>query len=179
MTNGEPGRIYWSAAGQRFYQEGRRGAVARRDALGALRIDAQGRIRDQLGRFVPDAALAPPPRQIRRFINYDEQGRPFVTASIRETLTTREAYADSLLASNQQLTVRTVVRTPDGRAFVTYTSSRLGGRINMDRLDEQADRVAAGDLYGRGYSVATPSVGNITVRRDYLIQEITTQRGLQ
>lgn len=175
MTNGEPGRIYWSKGGQRFYQEGRRGAVGREQAIGHLSRDARGRLRDEKQQFVPDASIATPQSRVRRFVGHDAQGRPFITSEFRDRLTTREAYADSKLPANQMLVVRTVIHTPDGKVRVSYSSSAKGARINADRLDDLANKRTAGQLRGKGYEISTGDIGKYTLKRDYILRTVNVR----
>lgn len=176
MTNGTPGRVYWSAEGRRFYQEGRRGSVGREEAVSHLSRDKQGRLRDQRGRFVPDKSIRTPEVRSRRFIGHDQDGRPFVSAEFRDRLTTRDAHHQTRLPGNQMLVIRTVVKTPDGKIHVSYTSSTLGSRINIERLEALADKRAAGQLRGKGYAIGTNAIGNSTLRRDYITRTVTTRR---
>jgi hypothetical protein len=143
----EPGKIFWSALSQRFYQEGRRGAVSREEALRAATWnEAAGRFTDQRKQFIPMAVAAPPAVQERQLIAHDAENRPFLSTLIR-TETVSETAAGSLrLAGNQEMIVRDIVTLPDGTVITVYTSTTIGSKMSKKTLDEMADRRVAGKI---------------------------------
>jgi hypothetical protein len=149
----EPGKIFWSASAQRFYQEGRRGSVSREEAFRAATWnEAAGRFLDQRKQFIPMAVAAPPAVQERQLIAHDAENRPFLSTLIR-TETVSETAAGSLrLAGNQEMIVRDIVTLPDGQVITVYTSTTIGSRMSKATLDDMADRRVAGkvqELTGR------------------------------
>lgn len=172
MTNG-PGKVYWSSLANRFYQEGRRGAVSRENAVPTLRFNRETRIwHDQRDGAVPNKALGLPDRLVRRFLAHDKQGRPFVSTEFVDKITTRPSVEGTQQPGNQMVVIRTVVRTPDGKAHVSYTSSKLGARINMNNLEKLANKRAAGQLRGKGYDIATNEIENKTITREYITRTV-------
>jgi hypothetical protein len=177
MTNGSEGQVYWSSRAQRFYQEGRRGAVSREQAARFLEYDAEaGRYRDPRGRFVPADLLGPPVSARHQFVTRDDQGRPFIRAEFNDRLIDRTAAVQERLGSNQMVQVRIVVRTPDNKVHVSYVTSKLGGRPNIQDLELAATRKARADLVNKGYDLTTNDVNNSTVRTDYIRRNVEVRR---
>ena len=143
----EPGKIFWSASAQRFYQEGRRGSVSREEAFRAARYnEVSGRFIDQKGQFIPMAVAAPPVVQERQLIAHDAENRPFLSTIIR-TETISEALAGTYkLSSTQEMIVRDIVTLPDGKVITVYTSTTIGSKMSKKTLDEMADRRVAGKI---------------------------------
>lgn len=172
-----PGEIYWSPRAKRFYQQGRRGAVSNEKGLPTLRYDSQrGQWRDQRGRFVPDTVLAPVVKRVHRFTARDEQNRPFISTEFHDRLTSRQQVTRQALKGNQQVVVRTVVKGPDGRLHITYTTSKLGERININALDDKANRHASANLRSKGMDISTPAVEGATVSRSYHKRTVNVRR---
>lgn len=143
----EPGKIFWSALADRFYQEGRRGSVSREEALRVATWNkAAGRFLDQRNQFIPMAVAAPPAVQERQLIAHDAENRPFLSTLIR-TETVSDTAAGSLrLAGNQELLVRDIVTLPDGTVITVYTSTTLGSKMSKKALDDMADNRVAGKI---------------------------------
>lgn len=177
MTNGSEGQVYWSSRAGRFYQEGRRGAVSREQAARFLEYDAEvGRYRDARGRFVPIDQIGPPVSARHQFITRDAQGRPFIRAEFNDRLIDRDQAVQGRLASNQMVQIRVVVRTADNKVHVSYVTSKLGGRPNIQDLELAAARKARADLVNKGYQITTNDVSQRTVRSDYIRRTVEVRK---
>lgn len=141
----EPGRIFWSGRAQRFYQEGRRGAVSATEAADYLRYNpGASRFVDQRNQFVPNVSVAPRPVKVTQILGRDEAGQAFLRTEIQHQ-TISENVARSVLNArqvqmNEQIVVRDVITDGKGNIFTVETSTVLGGRTTIDKLVEQADR---------------------------------------
>lgn len=171
-----PGRVTYSRRSGRFYQEGRRGALSREAATPFLEYDREAdRWRDQRGGFVPEAQLGPPETKVQRFIRHDEEGRPFLQSSLTYRRIERSEAVQERLQGNQQITIRTVVTTEDGKTWVDEVSSKLGGRPDITDLEALASRKMRAKLVDEGYTVTTHDVDRLTKRRDYQRRTISVR----
>jgi hypothetical protein len=170
---GQRGEIYWSPRAQRFYETGRRGAVSREQAIPSLSYDQEiNRFRDTRGRLVPDRVLGAVPVDVTRFTARDAQGRSFISTEFVDRVVSRENAVRRVLAGNEQVVIRTVVRTPDGKVFTTVVSSKLGRSVDMEYLEQQANKRASAEARNRGYDISTPEVSQSTVTRDVIVRKV-------
>jgi len=173
MTQPPEGRIYWSARARRFYQEGRAGAVSHFNAIPTLTLrEGEATWRDQSGRFVERRAVLEAQPFTIRFTGRDAQGRPFLATEFVDRPVGQSEIAGRQLASNQQVVVRTVIVTPDGVTHVSTTSSLKGTRVDLDFLNDQANKKAADELMTKGYPIRTNDVGTYTKARTYAVRDI-------
>jgi len=169
----QPGAVFWSPRAQRFYQEGRRGALSREKAVDFLEYNPDKvAFVDQRGRSVPDKVLGPVASKVTPFVARDNQGRPFLSAQFVDRLITRSEASQFSPESNQQVMVRIVVKTADNKAHVFSASSSIGRRPNMEDLTIRANSRAAGGLREKGYEIPTHKIGEMTVRRDYIVRTV-------
>jgi len=172
-----PGAVFWSPLAQRFYQEGRRGALSGEKAIERLEFNpAKKAFVDERGRSVPDKVLQAVERRVTSFLARDAKGRPFMASQFVDKKITRSQASQLSPNSNQQVMVRVVVRTADGKAHVFYTSSSLGRRPNMEDLTLKANARAAGGLREKGYKIPTNKIGEMTLIREYIIRTVRVIR---
>lgn len=169
MTNGL-GEVYWSERAQRYYQTGRRGALSNERGLRTLLWDEEAaRFRDRRGRLVPERALSVPLTRTQQFIGNDAEGRPFIKTVISDRTLSELDARTTQLAGNEQMLVRITVRLPNGTVRTFYTSSFLGGRVNLAQLEAQAKRNARGQLEREeGLDLDTPTIAGGTFKVDYV-----------
>jgi hypothetical protein len=172
----EPGEIYYSPRADRFYQEGRRGAVSREAATPSLRYDPdEGRFRDQRGRLIDNALLNPAERRVQRISGLDAQGRPFIRTVMTDERLAEAAARNLRLAGNEQVIVRVVARLPDGRAVVGEASSKLGRTPDLAALEEQAKRNARWNAGLAGAEIDTPTIAGGTVNVSYVKRKVAVE----
>ena len=150
----EPGRVYWSAAAKRFYQEGRVGAVSAKEAASFLHYnEPSARFTDQRGQFVPSNSVLPPSTSTRFLTRHDAAGRAFLSTEISyETI--RDDLAKTLLKArqvqnNQQVIVWDVLTDGRGNTYTVETSTVLGGKVTYESLIETANKRDRGTLFGK------------------------------
>lgn len=173
------GDIYYSPRAKRFYQEGRRGAVSRDFGVRSLRYDPESDIFvDSRGRTIDKSLLGTETRSTQRFTAQDESGRVFVSAETRSRAISEQQAKAIRLNSNQDITVRTVVTTPDGRTHVFTRSYGFGKNIDPAEAKELAAKQARAALLntkgadGKNYQLSTPTVKNRTVRQDFYVRTV-------
>jgi len=147
-----PGKVFWSAKARNFYQEGRRGAISREAAAQHVKYnEASGRFIDERGRFVPNRTFEPLARKLTTYVSRDKEGSPFLsTVSREETISStlaKELLSTRQVRNNEQIVVTDVWTDGKGNVFRTHTSTVLGGRTSVERLDEQADRRMRGQAW--------------------------------
>lgn len=173
------GDIYYSFKSNRFYQEGRRGPVGRDVGVRSLNYDPEsGSFMDSRGRTISREALATESRTAWRFTTTDLRGRVYITGEAKSQAIAESQVNNTRLEANQQITIRGVVTTADGRVHVFEQSSTLGQRANAENLKAALTRQARAallntqDRFGNNYSVDTPTVGNSTIRVDFYVRTI-------
>lgn len=173
------GDIYYSAKANRFYQEGKRGALNRDYAVRSLRYDAKtSTFIDAKGRTISRDILAAASRSVNRFVGYDAEGRPFVTGEAASRQIEASQAATVKLASNQVLQVRTVVTTEDGRTHVTTRSMTTGTNVAEAEIKERGIKhtrsvlLKSKDAGGNNYVISTPDLKKRTVRQDVYVTTV-------
>ena len=171
------GDIFYSFRGQRFYQEGRRGAVGRDVAIRSLRYDPDAQVfRDSRGNSIKAEILAPADRVRNNLIAHDKDGRPFISTQQDNRTISPEQVAATRPNANQELIARVVVYTPDGKAHVFSVSNGFGRAANPEELLAKAQRIARSrfldPIYTGGdpYDLSTPDVGKSTVSISYQVR---------
>lgn len=168
------GDIYYSPRANRFYQEGRRGAVGRDYAVRSLRyVERDDIFIDSRGRTITREILGTATRRVNRFVGMDLEGRPFITGKSTSVQIAPGQSATTQVNSDQVLQVRTVVTTPDGKTHVFIRSHEFGKNISEADFRQKGVNHARGillkskDRAGNYYQIDTPSVKNRTVKQDF------------
>jgi len=170
----QPGDVYYSEASGRFYQYGRRGALSRDAAVRNLEYDAETKtFIDSRGRTITNDLLTASSRTAQRYTAQTAEGRIFISAEVKSVGITEAQAKVGQLNPNQDITVRTVVTTADGRTHVFYRSYGLGRNVDPEEAKQLAKSGATAalnktkDAAGNFYKVTTPTVNNRTVRQDF------------
>lgn len=179
------GDVYYSVKAGQFYQEGRRGAVSRDTAVRNLNYDSELDVFiDSRGRTIERELLATQTRTAQRFTKVDLEQRRFISTETRSQIVQENQLKITQLKSNQDIVVRTVVTTPDGRTHVFYRSYGLGSNVDPGEAKSLASKSARAallkskDAKGNTYSLTTNDVRNATVRQDFYKRTIGVRRGL-
>ena len=132
------GRVFWSAAAQQFYQEGRVGALGRLEGMSYLtfRTTQWGeRLIDQRGQFVPNIENLIPDRLFNQFVDRLREGR----------LTLRDVYTERAAKGNYFATIATW-EDADRRLHVTEKFYKGGSAINNELELRQLQAQVGSDL---------------------------------
>lgn len=172
----EPGEVYWSNRAGQFYQHGHSGAVSYDTGIGFIEYNPrEGRYLDVRGHVVPDRVLSHPAVRVRRFVAHDLEGRPFISTTFVDRRVSRAQAAQYDYAGNQQLVVRTVYRTPNGRVDSFYTTGEVGRTPNIGTMEETGVKQAHGELTCGGLVTEGFSPENEVISQEYLIRTIRVQ----
>lgn len=176
------GDIWYSFKAGRFYQDGKSGYVGRDQAVRSLRynIDAEGKgtFIDSRGHTIDRALLSTESRTAWRFTTTDLRGRVYLTGEARSREIAENQVNTTRLDANQQITIRGVVTTADGKTHIFEQSSALGQKANVEYLKAALTRQARAallntqDTMGNNYEIDTPTVGNSTIRVDFYVKTI-------
>jgi hypothetical protein len=173
------GDIYYSPRANRFYQEGRRGALNRDYAVRNLRYDEQtSTFIDDRGRTISREIMAKATRSVNRFVGHDAEGRAFVTGEASSRAIQPHETSTIPLKSNQVLQVRTVVTTGDGRTHVFYRSMNTGVNVSEAEMRNRGIKHARSvllktkDRAGHNYVISTPDLKKRSVRQDFYLTTV-------
>lgn len=171
------GDVFWSARANRFYQEGRQGAVSNDTGIrNLIRDEGTSQYIDSRGRTVPDSVINRQSFRARDLIAYDGEGRPFVSATVRSRVISELEAKARPMGGNQDVMLRTVVTTPDGTTHVFYYPGKLGQNVDPEKLREQAAKEARARLMdgrnstGQKYSITTNEIRNKTTGSSFILR---------
>lgn len=180
------GDIYYSNKAKRFYQEGRSGAVSTDVGARSLTYDpATEKFIDSRGQTIEREILAPNTRTAQRFTAMDLERRTFLAREVKSRIITEEEALLTKVKGNEQIQVRTVVTTPDGKTHVFYRGFGTGKNVDPEEAKSLAAKSARGALLkvedGQGnpvYQVTTNQVKSASVRQDFYKQSVGAKVGI-
>lgn len=157
------GLIYWNSNAQRFYQQGRQGALSNIEGVQALTVRQVGntvRYVDQLGRFAPDPASLNYPNQVNSFVNIQRD-----LTAVGGTAYEQRAPVDSYYVTSA------IYTADDGTVRMTTIYSAGGRPINFE--DEQR-RLAGAIAHDLGIPMGAEGSKQVLQRATNLLHYVAT-----
>lgn len=170
-----PSDIFYSPASGRFHT-GESGQIVSNDTgIRSLIFDEEQQVYiDQRGRTISADLIDRQSFRSRDLTAYDDEGRPFISATVRSRLVSESDLQNIRPNANEAYGIRTVTTLPDGSVQITYTFGKQGEVVDLDKLQQQATGLVRKELEsgqtssGKSFELNSSEIKSRTVSTQFI-----------